>query len=358
MKAAQYFGKEDVRVVDVAEPNLKDGEVLIEISWCGICGSDLHEYIMGPMVIPTKDAHPLTNEKLPVTLGHEFCGRVKQASENSNLKSGTAVVADPRLYCRSCNRCGIKETVSCDKWGFRGLSGGGGGFSQYVAIHESQIYPIPDSLLPYGALVEPLAVAWHAVKRAGDLDFTNKTVLIVGGGPIGIALLLVLRAFNCKKIIVSEPTDARRKQNEELADHTLNPMEQNIGDECRALTDGEGVDISFDAAGVGPGFHAACDALKYKGLYVNVAGWEQAMPNPYGYLMMKEISMTASRAYNDNDFADTVKYFAEGKFKGFEKMVTSRIGLAEISSKGFEALVKHKDDHIKILVTPQESLLS
>jgi threonine dehydrogenase-like Zn-dependent dehydrogenase len=144
-----------------------------------------------------------------------------------------------------------------------------------MSIHESQVYAIPDSLLPYGALVEPLAVAWHAAKRSDLTDFRGKSVLIVGGGPIGIALVLVLRSWGADKIIVSEPTVARRKQNESLADHVLSPIDQNIGDECRALTDGEGVDICFDAAGVPAGLSAGCDALRFKGLYINVAGWEQ-----------------------------------------------------------------------------------
>jgi (R,R)-butanediol dehydrogenase/meso-butanediol dehydrogenase/diacetyl reductase len=82
------------------------------------------------------------------------------------------------------------------------------------------------------------------------------------------------------------------------------------------------------------------------------------MVAPYVQLMLKEISMTASRAYNDDDFAATVDSFVKGNFKGFETMITSRIALADIADKGFEALIKHKDDHIKILVTPQDQLLA
>lgn len=79
---------------------------------------------------------------------------------------------------------------------------------------------------------------------------------------------------------------------------------------------------------------------------------------PYGKLMLKELVMTASRAYNDDDYAETVENFIEGNFKGFEKMVTSRIVLADIATSGFEALVNRKDEHIKILVTPQDQLLT
>lgn len=229
------------------------------------------------MVIPTETAHPITKEKLPVTLGHEFCGRVKQAPPNSKLKTGQAVVADPRIYCRSCHHCTGNNTVFCDSWGFRGLSGGGGGFSQYMSIHESQVYPITDELLPYGALVEPLAVAWHAVKRAGLDKFTKESVLVIGGGPIGIALVLVLKAFGATNIIMSEPTPTRRKQNQELVDHVLNPIEQNVGEECRKLTGGVGVDIVFDAAGVPRGFAAGVDAVRFRGTWINVAGWEESV---------------------------------------------------------------------------------
>ena len=320
----------------------------------------------------------MTGDKLPVTLGHEFCGRVKEAPSGSKFKTGQAVVCDPRLYCRSCNSCGIQQTVDCEKWGFRGLSGGGGGFSQFVSVHESQIYAIPDELLPYGALVEPLAVAWHAIKRAPTQEFSNKTALVLGGGPIGIALVLVLKAFGASCVIVSEPTEARRKQNQDLAHHVLNPLEQKIGDECRKLTNGQGVDYVFDAAGVPVGMNAGVDALKFHAWYINVAGWEEPvrsnvlcrpctladhrcllqMPSQMVGLFMKEFYMTCSRAYNDQDFAETVEYFVQGKFPGFEKMVTSRIGLQDITDKGFKQLIENKDQHIKILVTPQEALLA
>jgi threonine dehydrogenase-like Zn-dependent dehydrogenase len=227
------------------------------------------------MTIPVDTAHSITGEKMPVTMGHEFCGRVKEAAAGSKFQPGQAVVADPRIYCRHCNHCNANDTVFCNEWGFRGLSGGGGGYSQYITIHETQVYAIPENLLPYGALVEPLAVAWHAVKRAGIDDFSKFSTLIVGGGPIGIALVMCLKAFGAKQIIVSEPTEARRRQNAEFANHVLNPVDQNIGDECRKLTDGWGVDYAFDAAGVARGFHAAVDALKFRGTFINVSAWEQ-----------------------------------------------------------------------------------
>jgi threonine dehydrogenase-like Zn-dependent dehydrogenase len=228
------------------------------------------------MTIPTEGKpHALTGATLPVTLGHEFCGRISQAPPGSDLKVGQAVMVDPRLYCHSCHPCSAKATNACDKWGFLGLSGSGGGFSEAVAVDTKLCYPIPESMLEYAALIEPLTVAWHALKVSGLKTFKGKTVLIVGGGPVGIALIYVLRTWGVDKVFVSEPTVTRRAQNKELADEVFNPIDQKVGDMCRSLTDNHGVDVVFDAAGTAPGLADGMDALRQNGIYVNVASWEK-----------------------------------------------------------------------------------
>lgn len=280
MKAAQFFAQRDIRVTSVPKPTPKENEALIAIEWCGICGSDLHEYLIGPYTIPTKDRpHALTKESLPVTMGHEFCGRILSAPENSNLKPGQAVMIDPRIYCGNCSRCDLKSTNCCYSWGFKGLSGAGGGFSEFVAIDAKLCYPLPDTVdLSLAALIEPLAVAWHAVSSdisgiPGD-DWEKKNVLVLGGGPVGIAAMYVLRAKGCKRVFVSEPTVTRAKQNKEIADQVFDPTKENVGDRCREETGGEGVDVVFDCAGVQRGMDAGMDALRFRGTYVNVAAWE------------------------------------------------------------------------------------
>jgi len=233
-------------------------------------------FCKGPMVVPTKERpHPFTGEHLPLTFGHEFCGRVSQVPQGSKLKVGQAVMADPRHCCRSCDNCKNHDSNSCQVWGFRGLSGGGGGLAEKCSVQEDQLYVVPDSTLEYAAVLEPLTVVWHAVKAAGFNDYGDKTVLIVGGGPIGIALTYVLRAWNAKSIFISEPTSTRRKQNEKVANVVFNPTAENVGDRCRELTNGKGVDVAFDAAGVPRGLVTAFDALKLHGTYVNIAGWEK-----------------------------------------------------------------------------------
>jgi threonine dehydrogenase-like Zn-dependent dehydrogenase len=275
MKAAQYFGQHDIRIVDLPTPEPQQHEALIAIEWCGICGTDLHEYLHGPMGCPPEEnPHPATGEHIPITMGHEFTGRIISAPSSSSLTPGQPVMVDPRIFCRSCSRCSGGNTQGCKTLGFKGLSGTGGGFSETIAVDARLCHPLPEDVdLSLAALIEPLAVAWHALAFANLTDWPSKSVLIVGGGPVGIAHVFVLRAFGCKTIIVSEPTDVRATQNEKIADIVLNPLEENIGERCRELTGGEGVDIVFDCAGNQKGFDAGMDALRYRGIYMNVALW-------------------------------------------------------------------------------------
>ncbi len=285
MKAARFYDKFDIRIENIDPPIPKEDEVLIDIAWGGICGTDLHEYTVGPLVIPTKERPSVsTGDSLPVTIGHEFNGRIAQAPEGAvsadgtQLKVGMPVMCDPRLNCRSCFSCNAGSTNICGKWGFLGLSGGsGGGFSEEVAVRADMCYPLPEELrLDHAVLIEPLAVGRRAVRQAdiADEKFKDTSILVVGGGPVGFSVLCNLKALGATQIYVSEPTALRQKQCEGWCEKVFNPLEQKVPDECRKLTGGKGVDLVFDCAGITPGMKDGFDALRPTGTYVNVAGWE------------------------------------------------------------------------------------
>ena len=203
-------------------------------------------------------------------------------SENGILRLGQPVMVDPRLYCQACHRCEEGQTNVCSQWGFKGLSGQGGGFSEMITVDEDMCYPLPESVpLSQAALIEPLVVARHALKSSGFKYFEDATVLVLGGGPVGLAVILNLRSRGCRRIFVSEPTIKRQKQTAEFADEIFNPFEAKIGDKCRELTNGKGVSLVFDCAGILPGLHDGMDALRAGGTYVNVAGWEKPVSSEY-----------------------------------------------------------------------------
>lgn len=183
-------------------------------------------------------------------------------------------MVDPRIICKNCSRCASGYTQGCNVLGFKGYSGTGGGFSETIAVDASACYGLPDTTdLTLAALIEPLAVAWHGVSFCDVKDWSDKTALVIGGGPIGFACVVVLRARGCKTIFLSEPTATRAAQNKDMTDVVFNPIKDNVGEKCRGLTNGVGVDVALDCAGVQNGFTSAMDALKYRGLYMNLAVW-------------------------------------------------------------------------------------
>lgn len=134
------------------------------------------------------------------------------------------------------------------------------------------LYPLPsDELLETAAVIEPLTTTWHAVRKCEVKDWSDKTVLILGGGPISVALIFVLRANKATNIFVSEPTAERRTLVKELVEEVFDPKTANVPDRCKELTGGRGVDIVFDCAGIERAMLDGMSSLKWNGLYMNIA---------------------------------------------------------------------------------------
>jgi threonine dehydrogenase-like Zn-dependent dehydrogenase len=190
----------------------------------------------------------------------------------------------------------------------------GGGLSDAVVVPADYVLPLPEHIpLDIAALVEPLAVGWHAVTQSPLKEDSN--ILILGGGPIGIAVIQALRARGCGQIIVSELSASRQKFAKQFgADTILDPRKDDIVQKAHDLTGGLGVDIVFDCAGVAVGLGAACKAIKVKGTVVNVAIWEKAVPFQPNDLVFREGKYAACLGYVKQDFRDVIEAIATGKF--------------------------------------------
>lgn len=230
------------------------------------------------------------------------------------------MMVDPRFSCRTCFSCNTQATNVCSQMGFIGLhSSGGGGFAEKVAVLPHMIYPLPDSVrLEDAALIEPLAVGRHALTMTGITDWSKLTVLVVGGGPVGQSVLFNLRAQGVQQVFLSEPTAKRQEHCQKLADYVFDPTQPKISvpAECRKLTRGEGVDVVFDCAGIERGMQDGMDALRPRGTFMNVAGWEQKFVMPMKFFMYKELTVKTTLAYDDWDFAETVREFVAGELRG------------------------------------------
>ncbi|KAF9554997.1 alcohol dehydrogenase GroES domain protein [Agrocybe pediades] len=298
----------------------------------------------------------VTGEKAPVTLGHEFSGTVVGLGEGvdqDRWKVGQNVVIEPVISClkNTCVFCKAGTRNLCPVANFIGIAGWGGGLAEYIAGVSLEV----------GAMIEPLAVAYYSVKRSGFKKGQN--ALVIGGGPIGLFILKVLRSIDPSAlIIVSEPASGRRSlASKHGATLVLDPLEPGadgkpspttVPSAVYQATNGVGIDVAFEAAGIQAGLDAALFSLRPRGTLVNVAVWEK---DPVGISMnlvtAREINIIGILGYT-GIHPELIEAVASGKINDLEELITRKIPIEDVVEKGIMALLNDKDSQVKILVHP------
>ena len=351
MRALRYYGNKDIRIEDIPEPEIRPGAVKINVGFTGICGSDLHEYLDGPIFCPSPGhPHPLAGEEPPVTLGHELSGTVAELGEGvEGLKVGDSVVVEPYFVCNECPPCKRGDYHLCEKMGFIGLAGGGGGLSSTMVVDQRWVHPVGDIPLDEAALIEPLTVAYHAVERSGVK--AGETAIVSGAGPIGLLTLAVLKGMGVTTI-VSELSAARKEKAKEtgVADYVIDPSQEDVYERAKEITGGDLPDVGFDAAGVNATINTLLKVVRPGGVVVMEAIWGHPAELDMHSLVVREIDLRGTIAYHNNH-ADTIKMVQDGKVD-LKQFITHRIKLDEVIDKGFDILINHNDTAVKILVDP------
>lgn len=351
MKAAVFHGQKDIRLEEVPEPEVREGNIKVKVDWCGICGTDLHEYLAGPIFIPpTGSPHPLTGDTLPLTLGHEFAGEVVEVGDGSaEVNTGDRVAIEPVFRCGECAACQRGATNLCSKLGFYGLMGGGGGLSEFAVVPSYMIHRLPEGLTTeQGALAEPIAVGLRAVRRAGFEE--GQSAVVFGAGPIGAVTVQCLKAMGAGQIMVAEVSETRKEKAREIgADVVIDPTEEDVVERVSELTDGEGAEHSFDAAGIQQTLQTAMHSTRKGGTVTIISIWEGPVELNPNDIVMSELNVGGTICYTPEDFADTIAMLKDGSIET-EGIITERIPLSDVVEGGFEELVDHKDRHVKILV--------
>ncbi|WP_104131240.1 2,3-butanediol dehydrogenase [Cryobacterium sp. M91] len=351
MKAARFYAAEDIRIDDIPEPELRPGAVMVDIAWNGICGSDLHEYLEGPIFVPAPGhPHPITGEELPVTMGHEFSGTISALGEGvTDLQIGQSVVVEPYIIRDDVSMEPGEEYQLSPDTNFVGLAGRGGGLSEKVVADRKWIHPVGDIPLDQAALIEPLAVSHHAFTRSGAK--AGQVALIGGAGPIGLLTAAVLKAEGLT-VIVSEISAVRKEKatTTGVADHVFDPTEVNVAEEVRKITNGKGADVAFECSSVNPVLDMLVDAVKPTGTIVNVSIWGRPATIDMVKIVTKEIALIGTMAYA-HDHPAVIKLVQDGKIK-LEPFITSRIALDDVVEEGFKRLINNNETEVKILVHP------
>ena len=350
MKAAVFYAKKDIRIENAPEPQApKAGEVKIKVAWCGICGSDLHEYLHGPMFIPAQP-HPLTGRCAPLIIGHEFSGTVVEVGEGvDTVRIGDLVAPNPCLHCGVCEACRSGNYNVCEKLAFTGIMTDGA-FAEFVNVPAQLCSVLPSTFnLENAAVIEPLSIGYKAVRRAGNM--LGKKAVVFGAGTIGLGTLMCAKAAGAMVITV-EMSEARKQLAKECgADVVLDPKECNVVDEIRKITEG-GADVSFECIGnkiTGP---QAIEVLRNTGITVLVGMFPEASTFNLTSISFTDKTATGSCASTIDDFNGVIQLINGGQLKT-GPLITGKIKLDDLIEKGFEELVNNADKNIKIIVSAQ-----
>ena len=347
MKVAVLSDIKKLTIEDRPKPEIEPGEVLVKTKFCGICGSDVHSY--------------LTAGLFPVgtVMGHEACGVVTAIGEGvKNVQPGSRVVVMPVAPCRICPACIQGRDNNCYNSFDRDVGQSparDGAYAEFVRVPhpEEMLFHLPDNVsFEVGALVDPLATSLHGLRLSEFKPGDN--VVVSGAGPIGAAMLQLLKLGGAGQIIALEISPQRSEMALELgADAVLNPVAEGeaLSDTIADMTAGLGADILYECAGVPEALSSSIFSVRQGGQVMVIGVTEHDVPINSLYFVLREIDMKGSIAYTSHEFQMVIDMLSQGKIAA-DRLITDIIGLDEIEDKGFKRLTSSNTEAMKILVKP------
>jgi len=324
VRAAVFYGKRDLRVEEFELPPLKEGEILVKIKTCGICGTDVHIF---------NGEEGSAKVTPPIILGHEFCGVVVE-TKSSLFKVGDKVSIDPNIYCGVCRFCRSGKVQLCESLTALGVNLNGG-FAEYAIVPEKQAILFEDIDFEEAALAEPLACCLHGIKKL-EIKPIDK-VLVIGLGPIGLIMLEILKLYGVSNVYGYEIDEFRK----EIA------KRQGIKEIIDKSTD-EKFDIVIECAGTKESIEMAFKKLQRGGQLLVFS-----VPSPKTNVLINPFEMfkKEARVYWSfvNPFMQKLAIdLLEDRKISLKHLITHRISLKELS----QALSKRYEKQLKVIVQP------
>lgn len=331
MRALQLGQDATLHVSSCDEPVIPPGWSMIAPHSVGICGSDIHLVAGGFSERVT----------LPLTLGHEMAGEVVESPDDT-WAPGSPVFVSPLLPCSTCSACRGGFPNVCSSLGLLGIDRDGA-MAGLVAVPTENLYALPQTVdLGHASLIEPLSVAVHMTGRIGLTS--SDDALIVGGGPIGALLAIVMRLHGVESIRVVEMSPGRRAILEKMGFDVHHP------DERPALQNS--ASVVCDASGVAAGLDLALDSAR-SGARVLLSGFGyQSAGIDLGLSVVKELTLVGSRVYTDADIRQAIKLFNSPQFPVTD-IVSAKVTMADLAQQGLVG-VTGADGVMKVIVNPGE----
>lgn len=342
MKALLVRGPNDFSVVERPDPVPVSGTAILRIHCTGICATDIATI-----------AGQSTVARFPMTPGHEFIAQIEKIEGSSEFRVGDWVTIYPTEGCGTCSACREGSPNHCPDFKVWGVSRDGGAFAECMVVPVKQLLPVPERLRnSAGALIEPTAVAVHALRRA-RLEAGHR-VAIIGIGSIGLLIAQAARAAGAAQVALVDRLPGRRATAEALG--FSNFMLVSNGNLANELSQAPGgpFDIVFDTVGTPATLEAAIAALRITGYLVALAfpHGDESLTLPYRTFYRKELTLILSRNYARDDFIEATRLLDSGAVAS-DVMITGSFPLSKFAA-ALDALRQQPANHIKILINPAE----
>ena len=342
-KGAFMRGTDKMIIKEIEVPEVGEKEVLVQLEYVGICGSDVHYFHHGNC-----GAYKVNLEE-DYMLGHECAGTVVEVGTNvKDLKVGDKVALEPGITCGQCEFCKAGKYNLCPDVVFLATPPVQGCYEEYIAFPENMCFKLPENMTTKeGCLIEPLSVGFHAANQ-GDVQ-VGESVVILGAGCIGLVTLLACKAHGAGNIIVADIVDARIEKAKELgATHVINSKEVNALEEIARLTGGKGADKVFETAGSPITIAQTAFAVKRGGTItlVGLSAQEEINYN-FAQIMDKEATIKSVFRYR-NIYPKAIEAVSAGAID-VNGIVTHEFDLEHIQ-EAFEEAINNKTDLVKAVI--------
>ncbi|MHA2391547.1 MAG: zinc-dependent alcohol dehydrogenase [Promethearchaeota archaeon] len=337
MKQEVIKAPREIEFNNIPIPELQQNDVLVKMMRIGICGSDIHVY---------HGKHPYTT--YPITQGHEVSGIIEKIGSNvKNVKPGDKVTIEPQVVCNQCYPCTHGKYHICDNLKVMGFQTTGAA-SEFFKVDSKKVVKLPDNMTyEQGAMIEPCAVAVHAVSRGGDLSGYN--VLVLGAGPIGNLVGQTAKALGASAVMITDLSDYRLEIAKDVAiDFTVNPSKQNLSEEIEKVFGANKADLIIECVGSNETIDAAITNAR-KGTDIIIVGVFGDKPTvDLGFVQDRELRLTGTLMYQSDDYHKAIELVNSGKIK-LEPLMTVHFPFKEYN-KAYKYIDDKKDKLMKVFI--------
>jgi (R,R)-butanediol dehydrogenase/meso-butanediol dehydrogenase/diacetyl reductase len=300
MKAAIYIGKGQLELVEKPIPKPLPCEILLEVSRAGICGTDLRIF----------QGHLQERVSSRRILGHEAVGIIREISIDGKFKMGDRVVVEPTISCGNCAACHQGFTNVCQNLRILGIDQDGA-FQQFWTVPNNRLHQVPATIADdHATMIEPLAVAVHAVRLSALR--TGEMATVIGAGTIGVLIAILARKIGAK-VVLLEINPYRLEFAKGLQFIAFNPNEQGAAKAMSEFTQGAGSNVVFEASGSADGARSMTSFAVVRGRIVVVGIHSHETPVNLYQIFSRELSLQGSRAYSSDDFKEAIRLLADGE---------------------------------------------